>query len=171
MGSIPMDILLRGLCEQQIDDLLDETLSQECSRLFDELSISEESKSYFLIGYIAGRSRSRLNLSSLTMYNRPLEIEEIDMFTEIIGRRMENILNIVLNQEIEKHAKIEDAIEGSQPGIHSEYKDNIDDEEVEEIPLKTMATIGNLMEEEKFSFKISGKKKATPTILGIPVQD
>jgi hypothetical protein len=166
-----MGVLLRGLCEQQIDDMLDNTLSQEYSSLFDELGISEESRSCFLMGYIAGRSRSRLNSSSLAMYNRPLKGKEIELFTEIIGRRMENILDRVLNQEIEKYAKIESVIEEPQPVISNENEENLDKEEVEEIPLKTVATIGNLeVEEEKFSFKISGRKKATPTILGIPVR-
>jgi hypothetical protein len=157
-----MDVLLRGLCEQQIDDLLDDTLSQEYSSLFDELSITEESRSCFLMGYIAGRSRSRLNSSSLAMYNRPLKGEEIDLFAEIIGRRMEDILDRVLNQENEK----------PQPEISTESEDNLDEEEVKEIPLKTVTTIGNLeVEEKKFSFKINGRKKATPTILGIPLSE
>jgi hypothetical protein len=167
-----MDVLLRGLCEQQIDDLLDDTLSQEYSSLFDELSITEESRSCFLMGYIAGRSRSRLNSSSLAMYNRPLKGEEIDLFAEIIGRRMEDILDRVLNQENEKYAKIENVIEKPQPEISTEYEEILDEEEVKEIPLKTVTTIGNLgVEEKKFSFKINGRKKATPTILGIPVSE
>jgi len=164
-----MDVLLRGLCEQQIDDTLGETLSEEYSSLFHELDISEESRRCFLMGYIAGRTRSRLNSSSLAMYGRPLEGEEIDLFAEIIGRRMEDILDRVLNDEIEKYAKMESVVEEPQPEAITEEKENLE-EEMEEIPLKTVATIGNLeVEEEKFSFKISGRKKATPTILGIPV--
>ena len=166
-----MDVLIRGLCEQQIDDMIGETLSQEYSSLFDELEISEESRSCFLMGYISGRSRSRLNSSSLAMYGRPLEGGEINLFAEIIGRRMEDILDRVLNQEIEKYAKIESVIVEPQPVISTEYEESLDEEEAEEIPLKAVATIGNLeVEEEKFSFKISGRKKATPTILGIPVR-
>jgi hypothetical protein len=170
-GSIPMDVLLRGLCEQQIDDMLDETLSEEYSSLFEELEISEESRSCFLMGYIAGRSRSRLNSSSLAMYGRPLEGGEIDLFAEIIGRRKEGILDRVLNQEIEKYAKMESVVVEPQDTIITKYEEDLDEEEVEEIPLKTVATIGNLEEEKKkFSFKTSGRKKANPTILGIPVK-
>jgi len=169
-GSISMDVLLRGLCEQQIDDTLGETLSEEYFSLFHELDISEESRRCFLMGYIAGRTRSRLNSSSLAMYGRPLEGEEIDLFAEIIGRRMDGILDRVLNDEIVKYAKIESVVEEPQPEAITEQEENLDEEELEEIPLKTVATIGNLeVEEERFSFKISGRKKATPTILGIPV--
>jgi hypothetical protein len=153
-----MDVLLRGLCELQIDEMLDESMIQEYSGLLVELGIPEEARSGFMMGYIAGRARSRLNASSLTIYNRPLKGEEIEVFSEVLGRRMDEILGKVLDQGIEKRVKEESGVEEPPP------------EGSDEGPLRSVATIGSLeVEEGKFSFKASGRKKSSPTILGIPV--
>ena len=165
-----MDVLFRGLCELQIDDFLDKSLTQEYSGLLVELGIPEESKRFFLTGYVAGSARSRLNASSLAMFNRPLNGDEINVFAEVLGRRIEGILEKILNQEIEDYAKEEIVAEEPQPEVGSEDEEPPSEDDIEEVPLKTVATIGNLkVEEEKFSFNISGRKKPSPTILGIPV--
>ncbi len=165
-----MDVLLRGLCERQIDDMLDKSMIQEYSGLLRELDIHEESRRCFLTGYIAGSARSRLNASSLAMSNRPLNGDEIEVFSEILGRRMADILGKMLDQEIENLVKEGIVIEEPRLEVSSEHEENSHEEEIEEVSLRTVATIGNLgVEEEKFSFKISGRKKNSPTILGIPV--
>ncbi len=162
-----MDVLLRGICELQIDDMLDNSLIQEYSGLLMELDIPEESRGCFLTGYIAGSARSRLNASSLAISNRPLNGDEIEVFSEIIGRRMDDILGIILDQEIENYAKEGSEIEQPRLEASSEYEENSNEEE---ILLRNVATIGNTeVDEEKFSFQISGRKKSSPTILGIPV--
>ena len=166
-----MDVLLRGLFELQIDDMQDESMIQEYSVLLTELGIPEESRSCFLRGYIAGSTRSRLNASSLAMSNRPLNGEEIEVFSEVLGRRMDEILEKILDRGIENLVKEGKGVEGPRPEVSGEYEgETPHEEESEEIPLRTVATIGNLgVEEEKFSFKTSGTKKSSPTILGIPV--
>ena len=165
-----MDVLLRGLCELQIDDMLAESLTHEYSGLLMELGIPEDSRSFFLMGYIAGSARSRLNASSLAISNRPLNGDEIEVFSDVLGRRINDILEKDLDQEIEKYTKEEREIEEPRPEVSNEYEETPDEEDSDEVPLKTVATIGNLeVEEEKFSFKISGRKKSSPTILGIPV--
>ena len=165
-----MDVLLRGLCELQIDDMLAESLTHEYSGLLVELDIPEDSRSFFLMGYIAGSARSRLNASSLAISNRPLNGDEIEVFSDVLGRRINDILEKVLGQEIEKVTKEGSEIEEPRPEVSNEYEETPDEEDSDEVPLKTVATIGNLeVEEEKFSFKISGRKKSSPTILGIPV--
>ena len=165
-----MDVLLRGLCELQIDDMLAESLTHEYSGLLVELDIPEDSRSFFLMGYIAGSARSRLNASSLAISNRPLNGDEIEVFSDVLGRRINDILEKVLGQEIEKVTKEGSEIEEPRPEVSNEYEETPDEEDSDEVPLKTVATIGNLeIEEEKFSFKISGRKKSSPTILGIPV--
>ncbi|MBL7079273.1 hypothetical protein ISS39_03000 [Candidatus Bathyarchaeota archaeon] len=165
-----MDVLLRGLCELQIDDFPDKSLTQEYSVLLMELGIPEESKRFFLMGYIAGSARSRLNASNLAMFNRPLNGDEIDVFSEVLGRRIDGILEKILNQEIEDYVKEGSVAEEPQPDVDSEYEEPPSEDDIEEVPLKTVATIGNLeIEEEKYRFKISGRKKSSPTILGIPV--
>ena len=165
-----MEVLLRGLCELQIDDILDKSLTQEYLGLLMELGIPEDSRSFFLMGYIAGSARSRLNASSLAMSNRPLNREEIEVFSDVLGRRINDILEKVLDQEIENYATEESGIEEPRFEASNEYEETPDEEDIDEVPLKTVATIGNLeVEEEKFSFKISGRKKTAPTILGIPV--
>jgi len=165
-----MDVLLRGLCELQIDGFHDKSLTQEYSGLLMELGIPEESKRLFLMGYIAGAARSRLNASSLAMFNRSLNGDEIDVFTEVLGRRIDGILENILNQEIEDSAEEGSVAEEPRPDVESGYEEPPSEDDVEEVSLKTVATIGNLeAEEEKYSFKISGRKKSSPTILGIPV--
>lgn len=111
-----MDVLLRGLCELQIDEMLDKSMIQEYSGLLMELGIPDESRSCFLRGYIAGSARSRLNASSLAMSNRPLNEGEIEVFSEVLGRRMDEILGKVLDQGIEKRAK-EGALRSLDPRL------------------------------------------------------
>jgi len=166
-----LDVLLRGLFELQIDDMQDESMIQEYLGLLTELGIPEESRSCFLRGYIAGSTRSRLNASSLAMSNRPLNGEEIEVFSEVLGRRMDEILEKILDQGIENMTKERKGIEEPRPEVRDEYEEETPDEEDSgEVPLRTVATIGNREdEEEKFSFKTSGRKKSAPTILGIPV--
>ena len=166
-----MDVLLRGLCELQIDCFPDKSLTQEYSGLLVELGIPEESKRFFLMGYVAGSARSRLNASSLAMFNRPLNGNEIVVFSDVLGRRIDGILEKILNQEIEDSAEDGSVAEEPQPDAEGEYEELTSEDDLEEVPLKTVATIGNLeVEEEKYSFKISGRKKSSPTILGIPVK-
>ncbi len=160
-----MDVLLRGLCERLIDDMLENSLIQEYSGLLKELDIPEESRGCFLMGYIAGSARSRFNACSLTISNRALNGDEIGVFSEILGRRMGDLLENIFDHGIEIYVKEESASEEPRLAVSREYE-----EKIEEIPLKTVAAIGNLeVEEEKFSFKISGRKKAPHSILGIPV--
>ena len=166
-----MDVLLRGLCELQIDGFPDKSLTQEYSGLLVELGIPEESKRFFLMGYVAGGARSRLNASSLAMFNRPLNGNEIDVFTEVLGRRIDGILEKILDQEIEGFVEEGSLAEAPQPDVECEFEEPPGEDDIEEVSLKTVATIGNLeVEEEKYSFKISGRKKSSPTILGIPVK-
>ena len=165
-----MDVLLRGLCELQIDGFPDKSLTHEYSGLLMELGIPEESKRFFLMGYVAGGDRSQLNASSLAMFNRPLNGNEIDVFTEVLGRRIDCILEKILDQAIEDSAEEGSLAEAPQPDVHSEYEEPPGEDDIDEVSLKTVATIGNIeVEEEKYSFKISGRKKSSPTILGIPV--
>jgi hypothetical protein len=165
-----MDVLFRGLCELQIDDIPNESLTHGYPCLLRELDIPEESKGFFLMGYIAGSARSRLNVANLTMFNRPLNGNDIEIFSKVLGRQMDNILEKILEQENEKLIKKESVILEPQPGISGDYEEPSDEVENREVPLKTVAAIGKPeVEEEKFSFKISGKKKSSPTILGIPV--
>ena len=165
-----MDVLLRGLCELQIDGFPDKSLTQEYSDLLMELGVPEESKRFFLMGYVAGSARSRLNASSLAMFNRPLNGGEIEIFSEVLGRRMEDILEQMLIQEISNYANEESVVEEPQPDVGIEYEEPPSEDDIEDVPLKTVASIGNFeIEEEKFSFNISGRKKSSPTILGIPV--
>ena len=160
-----MDVLLRGLGEQLIDDMLGYSLIQEYSELLKELNIPEESMDCFLMGYIAGSARTRLNACSLTISNRTLNGDEIEVFSEILGRRMDDLLENIFDHEIENYAKEESAIEEPRLAVSREYE-----EKIEEVPLKTVAAIGKPeVEEEKFSFKISGRKKSPHSILGIPV--
>ncbi len=135
-----------------------------------ELGVPEESKSFFLMGYVAGSARSRLNASSLAMFNRPLNGDEIEVFSEILGRRMEDILEKILIQKIDDYAKEESVAEEPQPDVGTEYEEPPSEDDIGEVSLKTVATIGNLeVEEEKFSFNTSGRKKSSPPIFGIPV--
>ena len=166
-----MDVLFRGLCELQIDDMQDESMIVEYSGLLTELGIPEESMRGFLMGYIAGSARSRLNANSLAMSNRPLNRREIEVFSEVLGRRMNEILGKVLEHGIENLVKEGVGVEEPRPEVGGEYEEEPPDEGVsEEVPLRAVATIGEPeVEEEKFSFKTSGRKKSSPTILGIPV--
>ncbi len=165
-----MNALFRGLCELQIDDMPVESLTHDYSELIRELGIPEESRSFFLMGYVAGSARSRLNATSLAISNRALNGDEIEVFSEVMGRRMNDILEKILDQEIENFANEEIMIEAPRPEVSGEYEETFDEEEITEVPLKTVATIGEPeVEEEKFSFKISGRKKNASIILGIPV--
>ena len=154
-----MDVTLRGFWELQINDMLDNPLIQEYLGLLKNLDIPEESRSSFLIGYLAGRTRSRLNACSFAMSNRPLNRDEIEVFSEILGRRRDYILGKILDQGIENHVKEGSGIEEPRLNVFSEDEENSNEEKFEEVPLKTVATIGNPESEEvRFSFKISGKK-------------
>ena len=73
---------------------------QEYSGLLTELGIPKESISCFLRGYITGCTPSRLNASSLAMSNRPLNGEEIEVFSEVLGKRMDEILEKILDRGI-----------------------------------------------------------------------
>ena len=192
-----MNVLLRGLCERLIDDMLDNSLIQEYSGLLKELDIPEESRGCFLMGYMAGIARSRLNACSLTISNRALNGDEIEVFSEILGRRMDDLLENIFDHEIENYAKEVSVIEEPRLAVSREFEETSNEEKIEEIPLKTVATIGKpkveeekfsdekieeiplktvatigkpKVEEEKFSFKISGRKKSPHSILGIPVR-
>ena len=165
-----MDVLLRGLCERLIDDMLENSLIQEYSGLLKELDIPEDSRGCFLMGYIAGSARSRFNACSLTISNRALNGDEIGVFSEILGRRMGDLLENIFGHGIVNYAKEESASEEPRLAATRGYAEDSREEKIEEIPLKTVAAIGNLeVEEEKFSFKISGRKKAPHSILGSPV--
>ena len=74
-----MNALFRGLCELQIDDMPVESLTHDYSELIRELGIPEESRSFFLMGYVAGSARSRLNATSLAISNRALNGDEIEV--------------------------------------------------------------------------------------------
>ena len=123
------------------------------------------------MGYIAGSARSRLNASSLAMSNRPLNGDEFEVFSEVLGRRMNEILEKILEYGIENMVEERVEIEEPRPEVSGEYEEEPpDEEESEKVPLRAVATIGEPeVEEEKFSFKTSGRKKSAPTILGIPV--
>jgi hypothetical protein len=166
-----MDILFRGLCELQIDNIQDESMIQEYSGLLTELGIPEELMSCFLMGYIAGSARSQLNASSLAISNRPLNKGEFEVFSEVLGRRMNEILGKMLEHGIENLVEEGGGIEEPRPEVSGENEEEAPDkEESEKVPLRAVATIGEPeVGTEKFSFKKSGRKKAAPTILGIPV--
>jgi len=104
-----MNPLLRGLCEQQIDEKIfgDELLS--ITNLVNELELPSSSREDLAIGVFLGSMLYELRKQCLKMYNRPPKVDEVEGYHLILKRRASEIREKII--ELNTLKKIENISE------------------------------------------------------------
>jgi len=143
-----LDPLLRGVCEQYIDSILDEKEIQKIRTLVDLLDLPEASKEETSLGLFVGTIYAHINDHYRNMYNRPPKKDEIEEYNHILRRRAEEIKSRfrLVDEKPEPESTPEEETE-EQPAA-----------EPDEEPTDDM----------KFSFDTNEMKQPKNNILGIP---
>jgi len=143
-----LDPLLRGVCEQYIDSMLDEKEIQKISTLVDLLDLPEASREDVSLGLFVGTIYTHINDHYKNMYNRPPKKGEMEEYNLILRRRAE---------EIKSRFRL--VHEKPEPELtpEEEPEEQLAEEHDEE-PTDDM----------KFSFDTNEPKQPKNNILGIP---
>ena len=177
-----MDVLIRGLCEQYIDNKLEESEVRGVRDLIDSIDLPVTTEDV-LLGYFLGSASSQLRNFYMAVYNRVPEKEEAERFQELLVRRAPEIIAKIISlspvgtegSSIDAPADGEDEMmEGLHPIVFEEPKGSEAEEAVvSEIELSPVATIdnsGGSKESMKFSFQARSVKKPITTVLGVPIK-
>ncbi|UCD43979.1 MAG: hypothetical protein JSV27_07445 [Candidatus Bathyarchaeota archaeon] len=143
-----MDPLLRGVCEQYIDSILDEKEIRKIRTLVDLLDLPETSREEISLGLFVGTIYAHINDHYRNMYNRPPNKDEIEEYNQILRRRAEEIKSRF--RLVDDKSEPESTPE-KQPGEQS--AEEHDEESADEM---------------KFSFDTKEPKQPKNNILGIP---
>lgn len=177
MVRVPLDPLLRGLCEQQIDEKLSGGEIQYISDFVDALDLPPSSKEHVALGLFLGTVYNELSTQCMKVYNRPPEREEIYDYHLILKRRAyevsEKIKELNIMRQIEDVEGIKDkprhdpakggrVIESLDDPLPSNMKGLYDLEDATRAKYKALPDI-------EIDFSARSSKKRRRTILGIPI--
>jgi hypothetical protein len=143
-----MDPLLRGLCEEHIDEKILESDFNEINKIVEILDLQITSKEDVSIGLFLGIIYDVLNNQCMKVYKRPPNIDEINDFLHILERRTVEF-RVLLNKPQEKENNFE-------ASIKIDFEDNNVDHESQ-------------MDDIEIDWNASSKRRKRRTIMGIPI--
>jgi hypothetical protein len=171
-----MNPLLRGLCEQQIDEKIfgDELLC--ITDLVNELELPSSSKEDLAIGVFLGTMIYELRNQCIKMYNRPPKVDEVGDYHLILKRRAPEIREKIM--ELNTLKKIENIGDGIKSikndleeydntthcldGMHENFLDLYDLEKEHDNRIRARPEV-------QIDFDARSKFKQRRHILGIPI--
>jgi len=158
-----MDPLLRGVCEQYIDSMLEEDKIKKIKSIVKRLGLPVESKQDASLGFFLGSIYSKIDDHYLRMYNRLPRKEEMKDYHDILVRRSQEISEQFSAEPAktakpakEKTSKAKIQKVKRRVKVNSKKKKkpkNPDDEELEDLRLS-----------------LARGNQPPPNILGIPVK-
>ncbi|EMR73171.1 hypothetical protein MCGE09_00008 [Thaumarchaeota archaeon SCGC AB-539-E09] len=149
-----MDPLLRGVCEQYIDNKLEGDEVRKIRKLVDILDIPFSSKEDVALGLFMGTIFSYIHNHYMSMYNRQPKKNEILEYHHILRRRADEIKSMFNLGPQNKW----------EPDLEFVQENNLDEtppEDVEEVEEN----------DEKFSFDSNARNEPASNILGIPTSE
>jgi hypothetical protein len=152
---MPMDPLLRGVCEQFIDTKLKDGEIKKIKDFIEALDLPIEAKGGASLGMFYGLVFSQIDDHYLKIYNRWPNKEELEDYHEILQRRAPEIRS-KFSRVIQKKKTVKNN------GTKKKKK-------------KAVTKKGKTKEtkpsgDEKFSFDTNSKKPPITNILGIPTR-
>ena len=141
-----MDPLLRGLCEQRIDETLLEIDIQEILDVVTVLDLPVASKEDASIGLFLGMIYDVLDTQCMKVYSRHSNSEEISDYYTVMGRRAYEFKSV-----LNKHHLLP---EHEKENIESENILEVDEEQLRDIEIDWGAR---------------SRRKSNHTIFGIPI--
>jgi len=185
--KVSMDPLLRGLCEQHIDEKLAEGEIRKILGLVEVLDIPAAALEDTLFGLFIAAVYSYLDNHCIKLYNRFPKRDEIDEYHRILRRRTPEIKTMITGHIApEKRAELEaivDNIGTSKRGDDDyhlllqrrtqEIKAEIEEQMTTQRTVDPGVSEDNAREQTeayKFRFNSSTRKDPDSTNLGIPIQ-
>ena len=148
-----VDPLLRGVCEQCIDNKLESEEVKKVRDLVDTFDIPSSSKEDVALGLFIGTIYSYIHSHYMSMYNRKPEKNEIQEYHIILQRRADEIksmFNIGFQNKWEPDLEI------------------VPENKTEEAPQENIE--GKEENDEIFSFDSNSHSQPVSNILGIPTR-
>ena len=177
MVRVPLDPLLRGLCEQQIDEKLSGGEIQYINDFVDALDLPPSSKEHVALGLFLGTVYNELATQCMKVYNRPPEREEIYDYHLILKRRAYEVREKI--KELSVMRQMED-VEGvtNKPGHDPENAGRV----IQSLDNQLASNMKGLYDLEdaprvrdealpdiEIDFSARSSKKRRRSILGIPI--
>ncbi len=149
-----MDPLLRGVCEQYIDNKLEDEEVRKVRDLVDTFDLPSSSKEDVALGLFIGTIFAHIHSHYMSMYNRKPKKNEILEYHRILRRRADEIksmFNVGFQNKWEPDIEIvpEKKIEEAPPEDVDEKEEN----------------------DEIFSFDSNSHSQPASNILGIPTSE
>ncbi len=174
---VNLDPLLRGLCEQQIDEKLFGIEIQYINDFVDTLDLPVSSKEDIALGLFLGTIYNELKTQCMNVYNRPPEKEEIYDYHLILKRRAYEVKEKIRELNIERQIKeVEDTT--NKPSNELEDDVNVVRNLDKQVPANmrslydledTSRVREGTLPEIEIDFSARSSKKKRRTILGIPI--
>jgi hypothetical protein len=187
MGSkgVTMDPLLRGVCEQCIDFMLEEGEIERIMNIVNMLDLPVASREDAALGAFMGTMYSQLDAHYLKMYNRPPKRDEIEEYHGILRRRAHEIKSKFRMRISQLEIAVPEASDEGQVGLGKDLEDyhlvlqkrteelraekELEAEPEDETELEPESP-ESITEKIKFSYNSSIRKEPTRKILGIPTK-
>lgn len=177
MERVPLDPLLRGLCEQQIDGKLFGDDIKHINDFVNTLDLSSSSKEDIALGLFLGTVYNELKAQCMNVYNRPPGKGEICDYHLILKRRAYEVKEKI--RELNTIRRME-AVEDTTSKPSDEAEDDVHVvRELEDQVTSNLRSLYNLEEasrvegetlpEIEIDFNARSSKKRRRTILGIPI--
>lgn len=180
-----MEPLLRGVCEQCIDSMLEEGEIDRIMNIIYMLNLPVASMEDAALGAFMGTIYSQLDAHYLKMYNRPPKRQEIEEYHGILRRRAQEIKSKFMMRISQLEMAVPEATNEGQVGMGKDLEDyllilqkraeelraekELEAEPEDETKLKPESP-EDITEKVKFSYNSSIRKQPTRKILGIPTK-
>lgn len=180
-----MDPLLRGVCEQCIDSMLEEGEIERIMNIVNMLDLPVASREDAALGAFMGTMYSQLDAHYLKMYNRPPKRDEIEEYHSILRRRAHEIKSKFRMRISQLKMTVPEASDEGQASAVKDFEDyhlilqkkaeelraekELKAEPEDETELEPESP-ESITEKIKFSYNSSIRKEPTRKILGIPTK-
>lgn len=177
MERVPLDPLLRGLCEQQIDGKLFGDDIKHINDFVNTLDLSSSSKEDIALGLFLGTVYNELKAQCMNVYNRPPGKGEICDYHLILKRRAYEVkekireLNTIIRMEAVEDTTSKPSDE-PEDDVHvvRELEDQVTSNLRSLYDLEEASRVeGETLPEIEIDFNARSSKKRRRTILGIPI--
>jgi len=181
-----MDPLLRGVCEQCIDSMLEEGEIERIMNIVNMLDLPVASREDATLGAFMGTMYSQLDAHYLKMYNRPPKMDEIEEYHSILRRRAQEIKSKFRMRISQLEMAVPEASDEGQAGTEKVLEDyhlvlqkraeelraekELEAEPEDEPELDEPESPESITEKVKFSYNSSTRKEPPRKILGIPTK-
>ncbi len=180
-----MDPLLRGVCEQCIDSMLEDGEIERIMNIVTLLDLPVASREDAALGAFMGTIYSQLDSHYLKMYNRPPKRDEIEEYHSILRRRAFEIKSRFRTCISQLEMTIPEVSDKNQPDAKKDLEDyhlvlqkkaeelraekEFEEKPEDETELES-ESLDSKTENVKFSFNSSIKKEPSQKILEIPTK-